>query len=423
MEISDLDQRTAEVIISRLRTGLPPRQYTNLYSCGLEELMSSAKRHVFGSAANGVSLVRFISGSWGSGKTHLFRLLTEEGFNSNFLVSIVEISKDSAPFNKFELVMGEIVRSLTSVQTYASKSNVSGVGGVLEQHIFRLVESSDRHISEVIEDEKQVLWADDSIDADWKRAIIGYWETFKSTAPSNTVLETRGKLAQYLMGDVKLSALPKEYGIQRILKRDNAREFLQSLSALTRFLGFSGLLLLFDEAEMMHSTMSRSNLSAAHNNLRELIDGIDRLENSIMVYAAVPPFFHDDRTGLKVYGALASRVGMPTNEKPRIMQRVWNLDAIDTDLANFGRAAEKIRSIYCKAYPESEATLISIPELIKRIDVVVTEHGQYEAISRWRVVIQECVNVLDLSAEGLDLPNPVDSYLKTKSALEALGDD
>ena len=48
--------------------------------------------------------------------------------------------------------MGEIVRSLTSVQTYGSKSNVSGVGGVLEQHIFRLVESSDRHISEVIED-------------------------------------------------------------------------------------------------------------------------------------------------------------------------------------------------------------------------------------------------------------------------------
>jgi len=157
--------------------------------------------------------------------------------------------------------------------------------------------------------------------------------------------------------------------------------------------------------------------------LRELIDQIDKLENTVMIYAAVPPFFHDDRTGIKTYGALESRVGMPTNEKPRVMQRVWNLDAIDTDLVNFGRAAEKIRSIYCKAYPESEATLISIPELIKRIDVVVTEHGQYEAISRWRVVIQECVNVLDLSAEGLDLPNPVDSYLKTKSALEALGDD
>ena len=237
------------------------------------------------------------------------------------------------------------------------------------------------------------------------------------------MLETRGKLAQYLMGDVKLSSLPKEFGIQRVLKRDNARDFLQSLSALTRFLGFSGLLLLFDEAEMMHSTMSRSNLSAAHNNLRELIDQIDKLENTVMVYAAVPPFFHDDRTGSKIYGALASRVGMPTNEKPRIMQRVWNLDSIDTDLANFGKAAEKIRSIYCKAYPESARLLISSPELIERVDVVVAQHGQYEAISRWRVVIQECINLLDLSAEGVGLPNPIDSYHRTKSALEALGDD
>ena len=185
MEIVDLDQRTAEVIISRLRTGLPPRQYTNLYSCGLEELMLSAKRHVFGSAANGVSLVRFISGSWGSGKTHLFRLLTEEGFNSNFLVSTIEISKDSAPFNKFELVMGEIVRSLASIETYGTKSNISGIGSILEGRISSIVESSDRHISEVIEDEKQVLWADASIDADWKRAIIAYWDTFRSTAPSN----------------------------------------------------------------------------------------------------------------------------------------------------------------------------------------------------------------------------------------------
>ncbi|HPD61125.1 MAG TPA: DUF2791 family P-loop domain-containing protein [Thermodesulfobacteriota bacterium] len=99
-----MEQKLALSVIESLRTGLPPkRRGAELYSVGYEKLIDGIKKHHLAGVENR-GIIRFISGSWGAGKTHFFRLLRDIAFNEKCLVSNVELSVNDAPLNKFEWV-------------------------------------------------------------------------------------------------------------------------------------------------------------------------------------------------------------------------------------------------------------------------------------------------------------------------------
>jgi hypothetical protein len=228
---------------------------------------------------------------------------------------------------------------------------------------------------------------------------------------------------QWFTGEANKAAMRKDFGVQRVLNKENSRAFLTSVVALSKFLGYNGLVVLFDESEMSHSTMAKSQLNQAHNNLLHLINEIDRIGGLVMIYAAVPAFFNDDRHGIRIYGALASRIGEPEANPPSALRPVWNLDAVEVTSAQYRDAASKIREIYVKAYPDDAGNLIPLHELLSRVDVVIAEHGQYERVSKWRAIVQECVKLLDLTLEGGTPLDPKASYQETKKLLERFGDD
>jgi hypothetical protein len=198
---------------------------------------------------------------------------------------------------------------------------------------------------------------------------------------------------------------------------------LASLAALIRMLGYKGLLILFDESEMTHSTMSKSNLKQAHNNLLHLLNEVGEIQGLILVYAAVPEFFHDPKTGVHIYGALSARIGDPPEHEPRSLDKVWNIDAAQVDDEVYLDAAVKIRDIYRQAYPDQTELLLPEEELRRRIRATVAGHGPYEATSRWRVAVKETTKLLNLSLEGEDLPRPDRSRLETVGLLQSLGDE
>src|SRR5204863_7435832 len=88
-----------------------------LYSVGEDEFLQGVRqRHLDSASSRG--RIRFISGSWGSGKTHFLRLLRENAFEARYLVATVELSREETPFNKFEEVFFRIIRSITSPEMY-----------------------------------------------------------------------------------------------------------------------------------------------------------------------------------------------------------------------------------------------------------------------------------------------------------------
>ncbi|MCY7385597.1 MAG: ATP-binding protein [Microcoleus sp. CAN_BIN18] len=74
-----MDQKNCTQVVESLRKGIPPQRGVDLYSVGNEKLILGIKRFHLSAIGEG-GLIRFISGSWGAGKTHFFRLLREVAF-------------------------------------------------------------------------------------------------------------------------------------------------------------------------------------------------------------------------------------------------------------------------------------------------------------------------------------------------------
>jgi hypothetical protein len=417
---SVITRKTAEEMIESLRKGVPPRRNVSWYAAGTDFVNSVRKRHLDGGIDSGK--IRFVNGSWGSGKTHFFRLLREEAFDANLLVSTVELDAEQTPFNKFERVFYDIVRNITSPRMY-EEGNLSAAlpfGEVLR-------EAFERKSAELggdagaVEALKEELFQQTGIDIDFRRVVGEYWSTFAAESGDPVVLEnTRGTLLQWFEGEGQATMFRREFGVQKMVTKENARLVLTSLGQFVRWLGYGGLVILFDESEMTHSTMRRSSLKQAHNNLLHLINEIDESEGLFLLYAAVPEFFTDPKHGITIYGALAARIGAPAQRPPRALDRVWNIDAMATTVEDFQSAASRVREIYVAAYPDGADSVVSDDKLRSHMTAVVAEHPEFANVSAWRVVITATVDLLDHSLEGGELPTPPTHHA---SIMERLGDD
>jgi len=418
----DLTETQAIDIIEKLRSGIPPRRYASRFSAGLDTFITNVRRRHLTPEPGGK--IRFVSGSWGSGKTHFFRLLAEQAFDTGYLVSTVELTKNEAPFNKFELVLAAILRNVTAAESEPGRPAELPLADFLRGAIQREQDEHNLDAPEAVERLTERLFADPHIDIDVKRVVRAYWATYTASDADAPVLEERrGFLLQWFTGEAHKTQIRKEFDVQKTLSKENARLFLGSLVALSQFLGYRGLVVLFDESEMSHSTMRRSDLQQAHNNLLHLINEIGEIQGLLLIYAAVPEFFTDSKSGIGAYGALSARIGRPEDKPPVALDKIWNLDAVEFTPDHFAEAARRIRDIYLVAYPEDVDNLLSADQLESIVLYVVSQHGPYERISRWRAVVTSCVSELDRSLEGQPPRSPQASYESTRSVLDRLGDD
>lgn len=403
---AQLGQPEALEVIESLRKGIPPKRYTSCYTAGTEDFLARVRKfHLESPSTRGK--LRFVSGSWGAGKTHFLRLLREEAFDANYLVSTVELNVDSTPFNKFEQVFYDIIRNITSPEMYreGQLEHAAPFGEVLRRALLAVPLGTHETVShERFQEAKERLFAADGIDIDFRRVTAQYWETFLPDGGDVATLEnTRGQLLQWFAGEGTMG-IYRKLGLQKVVNRANARLMLQSLSRLTTHIGYRGLVILFDEAEMSYSTMRKSNLKQAHNNLLHLINSIDETEGLFLIYATTPDFYIDERHGITIYGALAQRIGKPEERPPRPLDRIWNLDHVESSLDDHLTAACKIRCIFVTAYPDFADFVPPEAELREYVTELMEAHPEFSRVSKWRVLVTGTVEALDARVQGEELP-------------------
>ncbi|MBN2549316.1 MAG: DUF2791 family P-loop domain-containing protein [Anaerolineales bacterium] len=401
-----MNRRNIEIqVIEALRKGIPPQRGVNLYSVGNERLIEGIKNyHLSGLADRGI--IRFLSGSWGSGKTHFFRLLREVAFDNNCLVSNVEINVNDAALNKFERVFYSIIRNIVTPQFFSKVDSYEAApfGSVLREALIFLSTGERTPFNEVsfenFTQASEILFAERSIDIDFKKMVQCYWQTFLPDAPDPLSQErTREEILQWFSGEGSVSDYRKRFEVAKIINKENSKIMFQSLASFVKLSGYSGLVILFDEAEQAYSIMRKSALKDAHNNLLSLINNIEQLTGLFLIYATTPDFFTDPKHGIVIYGALAGRIGKPDQRSPRALDTIWNFDEVVTELSDYQAAAKKIRDIYLSAYPSEK----NVPNDTDMEDLVENLQGMHPSLSPvgfWRVLVTALISHLDDCLEG-----------------------
>jgi len=400
----------AENIIEQLRRGLPPEYGVQHYSVGYDQLIEGIKKHHLKKIEH-FGKIRFVNGSWGSGKTHFFGLLREAAAELNCLVANVQLTKEESPLNKFERVFYTMIRRIITPTHHHERNTIGEVNlfeQVLQEALSYLSSGEHKLPSEIVYSDfdtaQQKLYSDSSIDIDFKTIVRLYWETYLATNEEEPIAlqEKRARLLQWFGGEGKLTDFRRNYGVSKMVDKTNAKLMLRSLASFVKLSGYQGLVILFDEAEQSYSVMRKSSLKDAHNNLLTLINSINEVPGLLLIYATTPDFYNDDKHGIKIYGALSSRIGQPSNTAPRALETVWNLDVFDFNLEVYQEVAIQVLGIYTTSQPDFADELPGTSEIEQFVAELYDEHPRLSPVRFWRIMMASVIKKLDNCVEGVE---------------------
>jgi hypothetical protein len=338
MATRDLDPRLAKAIIHKLGSfGTPPEFGIEYFSVGIDDYLRVIEEEYLKDILKfSLSSFKLITGNYGGGKTHFLYLVRNLGWRNNYVTSYVTLSPTECPFDRLELVYKRIVLSLRLPAEQHNWNKPWDVG--IDVLLRNWVASAE------------------------KGNILSQIRSFESSSFTNAIKaavmnllsdDDEGflEVVQWLKGEDVGRELRLRYRISERIDRSNAFRMLRSLVQFVNSIGYSGLLLLFDEAERGMSISSARDKRRALDNLRQLVDecGNSRLPGAMFFYAIPDENLLLEGSG-GVYEALKQRLRSSFTRINPMGVKI-NLEDIGMNAADFLRElGNKLTTVFEAAY-------------------------------------------------------------------------
>ncbi len=319
--VSTLPEDQAFRIISALRKGTPPDEGIDLFSVGRKELLSYFDKKLIEIKTYGVSDVKFISADFGHGKSHFLDLLQDLAHKHNFVVSKVELHSTEVPFDQLLAVLQRMMAKIVT-----PRHRINGLEALLNEWCDKVKSKNEREIFKSLEEA--------GIYPDMRLKLFDYQRHYNN--PSGPEYKQCLQVLKWFEGAETPSRTFR-----------NVREYLHSFIVFIRSLGYSGFVVMLDEAEAITSLTRITKRDLANENIRQIIDNDQDTRGFYFIFASTPTFLSgEDERGAQTYDALWRRIRDPLQE---IRQK--SLEKVIVDLPRlteeeFFKLATKIKSVY-----------------------------------------------------------------------------
>lgn len=297
-----MDPLEAERIIESLRQGVPPEGHVADFTVGREEEIDEL-RNLLKAGGMGALLLK---ANYGSGKTHLLKLIREMALADGYAVSLITLDAQSAVrFNRMDQIFGRICRQL----------EVPNTPGKSVRHLFNavFVVCSKAHQPERIHSDVSKLTSNGRWDYSSFLSSPALYVALRAWGVGNETLQDR--IEDWLFHPWKYYSCRKElyiYFVENLRRyfRDPRMDWqfyadqvfrfdtqayrqswdaLNDLDNLSKIAGFRGLVLFVDEFEdVIHNLRNKDYQQAAFWNLFQFFSG-DRF-NNLAFFAVTPDF-------------------------------------------------------------------------------------------------------------------------------------
>ncbi|NMC68247.1 MAG: DUF2791 family P-loop domain-containing protein [Spirochaetales bacterium] len=392
-----------EDTITALKSGTVPAKDASELCIGREKEIEEFK-YLLKKTGEGKSITKFINGEYGSGKSFFLKLLEENALEDNYVVSKVTLSRD-VPFNKFEIVYRNIVKSLRCKTGTSLEHIIEKWITHLKMMVFEQTDDPIKQNLIIRENMHSELESARKHSNPFVVAIENYYNAM------NTGDYETAKYAQsWLGGDSNIPFKYKnKFGVKGEIDKENAFKFLKSLSAFIQTIGYSGLVILIDEVEHIMDLHSKKLRDTAYDYIRFIYDEctLNNFEYTLFVLAGTPEFFDDPKKGTPSYEALGDKVTgriqnpLENSSYQNLRNPIMTLEGFNKD--ELTKIAEKIKIMHSEVFEWDSNTLIN-PNLIERI---VTLHESHAAQLKGgkvspRQFIRPFISVLDTVQQNPD---------------------
>lgn len=334
--------KQAKHIINTLKNGVVPKEGIELFRIGRDEELNEIKR-CMDYISEGSSMVKFIEGEYGAGKSFFINSIKGIAAADNFIVAKLQID-NGFRFNSLDVLYYTLMHNLYSRD---SGSDATSFEAIFCKWLQKLKSMDDRSAAtaEILE----VINALNTYNKSFARAFLSY---IKAQISGDTELASAA--ASWLTGEKNIpAALKVKFETIGSIDKTNSIDFIKAFIKLISMLGYNGLIVLIDELELIMS--ERSDIRrVSYENLRYIIDicGTGEIPQCMFVFAGTNELYENPEKGIKTYDALSQRLG---NAIDKQNQSLTDIRQPIIRLHRFAREqlqalTDRIVEIYNKAY-------------------------------------------------------------------------
>ena len=352
MSTQQPSRRVARRIINSVsESGTPPEYGFQYFTAGIEDYINVIdEEYLDDFIQDGGSSFKLVVGTYGGGKTHFLYSVREAAWRRNFAVSYFPLSPEETPFHNLERVYAAIANNLMRPMT--EQEMLSGYERGVE-NVARSWYATKR-----VEFEQMGLSGND-LDKelrDYAQSTRGFDSTSfgRAMQAAFTSLHTRREddfdsILEWVKGEAFDRREHGQFSIHQRINRSTAFAMIRSLVQWVKFIGYSGLVILMDEAERVPSLSSRQR-ELLLNNLRALIDecGHANFQRVFILYAVPDENFLEGRS--QTYEALRQRLETLFDEFNPTGVRILLEEVGGDPISNLKSIGEKLADIYQIAY-------------------------------------------------------------------------
>lgn len=387
-----LSKREADHVFQKLRDGTVPGRGLEAFAVGIDVQRTELKR-ILTSTKSGEGLVKFLRGGYGCGKTFVSNLAMHDAKEMGFVTSFVVVSDNDLHFHKFDELYRKVVGALST-----PACPQGALGDILDRWIGRIEDDLvsfgqddtapdfDEKVRAKLEEKLSALTGG-HVPADMVRVVRAVFD-----------LKQEGKLSEasallsWLSGSTNVAqGLKKVAGIRGDISSSDAMAYLRGILEIIKSAGYSGLMIVIDEAETilrMRSDVRQKSL----NGIRQICDDAKSYPGLLWLFTGTPTFF-DDRRGVKSEEALNDRIqfdpggGFPSPRQPQLELKPFKKERLL-------KVALKLRALYPDAPVEELERRVPDGVVQKLVDNV-TEGFRGDVGVVPRHFLRQFVNILD----------------------------
>lgn len=314
-----IKKRDSSAILNSLAGGVVPSRGIHHIVVGRTEEANQILNDLK-NIKNGSSIVKFIIGPFGSGKSFIQALIKQLAFKENFVVANADFTPERRLYGgdrKSIATYTELMKNLS----ISSKPGGKALKNILEKWINevqnRVVEEKsytaiDFDNPSFLEDvENEIVAVVSKMDEltggyDFARVLSLY---FKGFIDDNS--EIQRCALRWLRGEYTTKTeARRDLGVRTIIDDNNYYDYLKVMAKFVKQIGYSGLVINFDEAinlyKINHSQARDKNYETILKIYNDTLQG--QVEGLYVTFGGTPEFLEDERRGMFSYGALKRRL-------------------------------------------------------------------------------------------------------------------
>ncbi|MBC7131297.1 DUF2791 family P-loop domain-containing protein, partial [Candidatus Bathyarchaeota archaeon] len=242
---------------------------------------------------------------YGQGKTHFLFCIGNLARKHNYVTSYVMLKPDQTPFYNLELVYKAIIKNLKYPQKSPLDMPEEGIENFIKNWFSsKKAEFAEKDLDGYELNEALNQYVEGMPDLDSTSFKCAIQSAFKALLKENASEFTN--IMQWLKGEGYDRRTHSPLGIRQKIDKTSAFSMIRCISQLVRWIGYSGLVILFDETERNPSFNTKQK-DLILNNLRQLIDETAQAFQSTFIFYSLPDESFLNTKG-SIYEALRERL-------------------------------------------------------------------------------------------------------------------